>query len=184
MTRSGGPRRSKGARSGDPAYVGRYMSRRTGSCLCGATYELRPTHTIARCKTCGTPLPAEEDEKNVYLTAGTLDEPIGAGIKAHIFNASAPTGITTWKVLTTSTSDPRARSPTRALPLRVADAIYGPPDAGVVSGQVGVVKRAVASIGQLARWGAGVMGAWLLLSACGSDGGGGGKRSFRCALGR
>jgi hypothetical protein len=36
------------------------------------TYQLRPTYSITRCKTCGTPLPAEEDEKNVYLTAGTL----------------------------------------------------------------------------------------------------------------
>lgn len=113
------------------------MSRRTGSCLCGAlkyaiagdvdglwvchcslcrkasggngfaiiivpherfewlagedqrvTYALRPSYTITRCKTCGTPLPAEEDEKNIYLTAGTLDEPLGAGIKARIFCGS------------------------------------------------------------------------------------------------
>ena len=52
------------------------------------TYELRPTYSITRCKTCGTPLPAEEDENNVYLTAGTLDDPIGVGIKTHIFCAS------------------------------------------------------------------------------------------------
>ena len=52
------------------------------------TYELRPTYSITRCKTCGTPLPAEEDEDNVYLTAGTLDDPLGAGIKTHIFCAS------------------------------------------------------------------------------------------------
>lgn len=51
------------------------------------TYELRPTYSITRCKTCGTPLPAEEDETNVYLTAGTLDDPIGVGIKTHIFCA-------------------------------------------------------------------------------------------------
>lgn len=54
------------------------------------TYHLRPTYSITRCKTCGTPLPAEEDEKNVYLTAGTLDEPIGVGVKAHIFYGSRP----------------------------------------------------------------------------------------------
>ncbi|MCP4446648.1 MAG: hypothetical protein GY811_15080 [Myxococcales bacterium] len=30
------------------------------------TYELRPTYSITRCKTCGTPLPAEEDENNIY----------------------------------------------------------------------------------------------------------------------
>ena len=52
------------------------------------TYELRPTYSITRCKTCGTPLPAEEDENNIYLTAGTLDDPIGVGIKTHIFCAS------------------------------------------------------------------------------------------------
>ena len=52
------------------------------------TYAPRPTYSITRCKTCGTPLPAEEDEKNIYLTAGTLDEPLGAGIKSHIFYGS------------------------------------------------------------------------------------------------
>lgn len=36
----------------------------------GQTFALRPTYTITRCKTCGTPLPAEEDDKNIYLTAG------------------------------------------------------------------------------------------------------------------
>lgn len=52
------------------------------------TYQPRPTYSITRCKTCGTPLPAEEDEARVYLTAGTLDEPIGVGIKNHIFCGS------------------------------------------------------------------------------------------------
>ncbi|HEU4614207.1 MAG TPA: GFA family protein [Kofleriaceae bacterium] len=52
------------------------------------TYALRPTYTITRCKTCGTPLPAEEDERNIYLTAGTFDEPLGVGIKNHIFYGS------------------------------------------------------------------------------------------------
>ncbi len=52
------------------------------------TYALRPTYSITRCKTCGTPLPAEEDDKNIYLTAGTLDDPLGAGIKNRIFCAS------------------------------------------------------------------------------------------------
>jgi hypothetical protein len=52
------------------------------------TYALRPTYSITRCKTCGTPLPAEEDEHNVYLTAGTLDDRIEVGIKAHIFCGS------------------------------------------------------------------------------------------------
>ena len=52
------------------------------------TFELRPTYTITRCRTCGTPLPAEEDEAHVYLTAGTLDEPLGVGIKTRIFCAS------------------------------------------------------------------------------------------------
>lgn len=52
------------------------------------TYAVRPTYTITRCKTCGTPLPAEEDKDNVYLTAGTLDDPLDAGIKNHIFYGS------------------------------------------------------------------------------------------------
>ncbi len=54
----------------------------------GETYALRPTYTITRCRTCGTPLPAEEDDMNVYVTAGTLDEPLGAGIRTHLFCAS------------------------------------------------------------------------------------------------
>jgi hypothetical protein len=52
------------------------------------TYELRPTYSITRCITCGTPLPAEEDEDTVYLTAGTLDDPIDVGIQTHIFCGS------------------------------------------------------------------------------------------------
>ncbi len=54
------------------------------------TYALRPTYSITRCRTCGTPLPAEEDETNVYLTAGTLDTPLNTGIRTHIFHASRP----------------------------------------------------------------------------------------------
>jgi len=34
------------------------------------------------------PLPAEEDKQNVDLTAGTLDDPLDAGIKNHIFYGS------------------------------------------------------------------------------------------------
>jgi hypothetical protein len=52
------------------------------------TFALRPTYTITRCKSCGTPLPAEEDENNIYLTAGTLDDPIDVGVKTRIFCAS------------------------------------------------------------------------------------------------
>ena len=51
----------------------------------GITYQLRPTYTITRCKTCGTPLPAEKDAENVYLTAGTLDVPLGLGVRVHLF---------------------------------------------------------------------------------------------------
>ena len=54
----------------------------------GVTFALRPTYSVTRCKTCGTPLPAEEDQNNVYLTAGTLDDPLGAGIERHLFCAS------------------------------------------------------------------------------------------------
>jgi hypothetical protein len=52
------------------------------------TYALRPSYTITRCKTCGTPLPAEEDGAKLYLTAGTLDEPLGDGVKGHLFCGS------------------------------------------------------------------------------------------------
>jgi hypothetical protein len=52
------------------------------------TFTLRPTYTITRCKTCGTPLPAETDAENVYVTAGTLDAPLGRGVRMHIFCAS------------------------------------------------------------------------------------------------
>jgi hypothetical protein len=54
----------------------------------GVTFALRPTYTVTRCKTCGTPLPAETDETKVYLTAGTLDTPLGKGVRTHLFCAS------------------------------------------------------------------------------------------------
>jgi hypothetical protein len=54
----------------------------------GVIFTLRPTYSITRCKTCGTPLPAETDAQNVYVTAGTLDTPLGRGIRMHIFCAS------------------------------------------------------------------------------------------------
>lgn len=54
----------------------------------GETFSLRPSYSVTRCKTCGTPLPAEEDSEKVYVTAGTLDEPLGAGIRTRIFCAS------------------------------------------------------------------------------------------------
>lgn len=54
----------------------------------GVTYALRPSYTITRCRTCGTPLPAETDERNVYVTAGTLDIPLGRGVRTRLFCAS------------------------------------------------------------------------------------------------
>jgi len=54
----------------------------------GATFELRPSYSVTRCKTCGTALPAETDEKNIYVTAGTLDVPLGEGVRTHLFCAS------------------------------------------------------------------------------------------------
>lgn len=54
----------------------------------GETFQLRPTYGVTRCRTCGTPLPAEVDEANIYVTAGTLDEPLGAGVRTHLFCAS------------------------------------------------------------------------------------------------
>ena len=70
----------------------------------GTTYELRPTYTITRCKTCGTPLPAEEDEKAVYVTAGTLDVPLGAGVRTHLFCASRADWIETTQMFNSSAS--------------------------------------------------------------------------------
>lgn len=52
------------------------------------TYVLRETYSITRCQTCGTPLPAEVDDTNVYVTAGTLDTPLGKGVRTHLFCAS------------------------------------------------------------------------------------------------
>lgn len=54
----------------------------------GVTFAVRPTYSITRCKTCGTPLPAETDANNVYVTAGTLDAPLGRGVRTHLFCAS------------------------------------------------------------------------------------------------
>lgn len=54
----------------------------------GITYELRPTYSVTRCATCGSPLPVEENEKHIYLPAGSLDDPLGAGIIHHIFCGS------------------------------------------------------------------------------------------------
>lgn len=54
----------------------------------GKKFELRPTFSVTRCMTCGSPLPVEEDEKNVYVPAGSLDDPLGAGIQTHIFCGS------------------------------------------------------------------------------------------------
>jgi hypothetical protein len=51
-------------------------------------YTLRPTYSITRCNTCGTPLPAEEDDKAIYLTAGTLDDDLGVAVTNHIFYGS------------------------------------------------------------------------------------------------
>lgn len=54
----------------------------------GVTFALRPTYTITRCKTCGSPLPAETDDDHVYITAGTLDDPLHAGVHTRLFSAS------------------------------------------------------------------------------------------------
>jgi hypothetical protein len=68
------------------------------------TYQLRPTYSITRCKTCGTPLPAEEDEKNVYLTAGTLTTRLVWASRRTSFAHPAPTGITTWRTCAIATT--------------------------------------------------------------------------------
>ena len=52
------------------------------------TFALPSGYSITRCRTCGTPLPAETDETNIYVTAGTLDAPLGRGVRTHIFCGS------------------------------------------------------------------------------------------------
>ena len=52
------------------------------------TFELRPTYSVTRCKTCGTWLPIEEEGDKVFLAAGTLDDDLGVGIGNHIFHGS------------------------------------------------------------------------------------------------
>jgi hypothetical protein len=54
----------------------------------GVTFALRETYSITRCKTCGTPLPAEIDGTNVCVTAGALDAPLGKGVRTRMFCAS------------------------------------------------------------------------------------------------
>lgn len=54
----------------------------------GVTFALPSGYPVTRCRTCGTPLPAETDETNVYVTAGTLDVPLGKGVRTHLFCAS------------------------------------------------------------------------------------------------
>jgi hypothetical protein len=51
-------------------------------------YQLRETYSVTRCKTCGTPLPVEADETNIYVTAGTLDVPLSGAVRTHIFCGS------------------------------------------------------------------------------------------------
>ena len=70
---------------------------RKGRCLCGALrYEIEGELAgvwMCHCSNCrktsgATGNTIEEDEKNIYVTAGTLDEPLGAGIENHIFCGS------------------------------------------------------------------------------------------------
>ena len=56
----------------------------------GRTYELRPTYSVTRCATCGSPLPVEETEDTIYVPAGSLLDPLGVGITHHIFCGSRP----------------------------------------------------------------------------------------------
>ena len=52
------------------------------------TFALPSGYSITRCRTCGTPLPAETDETHIYVTAGTLDAPLGKGVRTHLFCGS------------------------------------------------------------------------------------------------
>lgn len=53
------------------------------------TYMLRPTYGVARCKTCGSPLPASFDSDQVWISPGLMDDPINTEIGVHIYCGSA-----------------------------------------------------------------------------------------------
>jgi hypothetical protein len=52
------------------------------------TFHHKPTWSITRCKTCGSPLPYSYDGKQVWVTAGLMDDALEVGIGMHIFCAS------------------------------------------------------------------------------------------------
>lgn len=72
----------------------------------GVTFALRPTYAITRCRTCGTPLPAEVDETNVYVTAGTLDVALGRGIRTHLVALASFDSTTALKAVRTRYATP------------------------------------------------------------------------------
>lgn len=52
------------------------------------TYQHKPTWSMTRCDTCGSPLPYSYDGKLFWVTAGLMDDPLDARIERHIFCAS------------------------------------------------------------------------------------------------
>lgn len=52
------------------------------------TYQHKPSWSVTRCKTCGSPLPVSHDGSQVWVNAGLMDDPLGANIKMHIFCGS------------------------------------------------------------------------------------------------
>ena len=44
--------------------------------------------SVTRCQTCGSPLPRSYDGKQVWVTAGLMDDPIETDIQRHIFCGS------------------------------------------------------------------------------------------------
>ena len=52
------------------------------------TFAPKPTWSITRCKTCGSPLPSSYDGKQTWVIAGLMDDPLNAQVEMHIFCAS------------------------------------------------------------------------------------------------
>lgn len=52
------------------------------------TFAAKPTWSITRCKTCGSPLPYSYDGKQTWVTAGLMDDALDVKVEMHIFCGS------------------------------------------------------------------------------------------------
>ena len=51
-------------------------------------FELKPTWSVTRCQTCGSPLPSSHDGKQTWVIAGLMDNDLDVKMEMHIFCAS------------------------------------------------------------------------------------------------